>query len=383
MEGRSSNDRLSSSTLRGLMSPTHLGHLGHLDHLVDLVDLASSRLGGLVLHANDDFFAEKENLLRPHAAVFREHDYTDRGKWMDGWETRRAFGRIEGHVFDWCIVKLGAPGVIAGLDVDTSFFRGNFPEFCSFEAVAIDGDPSVEALLRNDVPWKELVAKTKLEGNQSNVIRLHEANACGVVVGERTTHLRFKIYPDGGVARLRVYGSVVPDLEAMMRFGDVHDLAAVSSGGAVVACNDSFFGSRHNMIMPGRSVNMGDGWETRRKRVPGFDWSIVRLGARAGKLRVLEVDTNHFKGNCPESVLIEGVDAENATVAELSGNTLPFREVLPRTKLRTHHRHFFGDGDVLQQIGPISHLRVKIFPDGGISRLRLHAELAEREVAPR
>jgi allantoicase len=341
--------------------------------LADLVDLASERVGGQVLAANDEFFAEKENLLRAKKPVFIDDKYTDRGKWMDGWETRRAFGRIPGHELDWCIVKLGLPGVVAGIDVDTSFFRGNYPEACSIDAAYAPGNPDVATVLSS--AWRPLVPRTSLQGNSSNLIAVASPDATGRVVGAPVTHLRLNIFPDGGVARLRVYGSVVPDWTSIRRFGDVVDLAAVESGGVVLACNDMFFGSRHNLVMPGRSVNMGDGWETKRKRVLGHDWSIVGLGARASRVRVIEVDTNHFKGNCPESCAIDGVDDAGATVDSLVDPGRAWREVLPRTKLRPHTRHFF-DAELADRAG-LSHLRVRIFPDGGISRLRVHAEIGE------
>ena len=340
----------------------------------ELVDLASERVGGQVLFANDEFFAEKENLLRAKRPVFLEHEYTDRGKWMDGWETRRAFGRIEGHERDFCIVKLGLAGRVAAVDVDTAFFRGNFPEFCAIEACEVRGDPSVAALLDPSTPWRALLPKSKLEGNASNVFTVGKVDARGGVDGDVATHLRLSIFPDGGVARLRVYGRVAPDWPFLRRLGDVIDVASVEAGGAVLACNDMFFGSRHNLIMPGRSVNMGDGWETKRKRRPGHDWAVIALGARVTRVRSIEVDTNHFRGNCPESCLIEAIDDAQATIESLIDPARAYRPLLSRTKLRPHTRHFFGDE--LSGGAPCTHLRVSIFPDGGISRLRVHGELA-------
>ncbi|GAC1393330.1 MAG: allantoicase [Polyangiales bacterium] len=338
-----------------------------------LVDLAAERVGGQALAASDEFFAEKENLLRAAAPIFVDGKYTDRGKWMDGWESRRSFGRVEGHTHDWCIVKLGLRGVVAGVDVDTRFFKGNFPESASIEACDLAGDPGVEQLLDPSVKWAELVPRLRLNGDASNPFAVAPLDACGRATGTASTHVRLKIFPDGGVARLRVYGTVVPDWRALRRFGDVHDLASVERGGAVVACNDMFFGSRHNLIMPGRSVNMGDGWETRRKRAPGSDWAIVRLGARASKLRVIEVDTNHFKGNSPESCLLEALDDDGAPTAALPARK--WRPLLARAKLRPHTRHFFDDA--LVQPAGVTHVRLTIFPDGGVSRLRVHGETDE------
>jgi allantoicase len=171
------------------------------------------------------------------------------------------------------------------------------------------------------------------------------------------THLRLRIFPDGGVARLRVYGDVVADWERLRRRGDV-DLAAVEHGGLVVGCSDSFFGSRHNLIMPGDATHMGDGWETKRRRGPGHDWTIIRLGA-AGAIRRIEIDTRHFKGNAPGACSLEG-----------SSDAVDWRELLPRTPLQPHSRHTFEES--VQEIGAVTHVRFNIYPDGGVGRLRLY-----------
>src|SRR5262249_23156497 len=231
----------------------------------DLIDLASERLGGAVLFANDDFFAPKENLLKASDPVFIEGKYTDRGKWMDGWESRRR--RTPG--FDWCIVRLGLPGIIRGVVVDTSFFRGNYPEECSIEGCAVDRRPAVDELTGEGMNWTSVLPQSELKGDSLNSFAIEN--------DQRFTHLRFKIFPDGGVARLRVYGEVVPDFEALKARGEV-DLAAAKNGGLVLSCSDMFFGHRHNLIMPGRAVNMSDGWETKRRRGPGHDWVVIKLG---------------------------------------------------------------------------------------------------------
>lgn len=324
----------------------------------DLIDLASERLGGAVIFANDEFFAEKENLLKPRAAVFREHEYTDRGKWMDGWETRRR--RLPGH--DDCIVRLGLPGIIRGVVVDTAFFRGNYPDHCSIEATAARPDASPEELLHPSTPWVEILAKSPLAGDSKNLFTVSSPH--------RYTHLRFHIYPDGGVARLRVHGEVVPDLPRSYGGAVELDVAAVESGAQVLSCSDMFFGVRHNLIMPGRAANMGDGWETKRRRGPGYDWALVELAAES-HIRRIEVDTNHFKGNYPDTCMIEGVSA--APGEDLAAPSLAWQEILPRIKLQAHTRHFFEDE--LAARGPFSHVRINIYPDGGVSRLRVHGAL--------
>jgi allantoicase len=322
----------------------------------ELIDLASERLGGAVLIANDEFFAPKENLLKPTAAVFREGEYTDRGKWMDGWETRRR--RTPG--FDWCIIRLGLPGIIRGVVVDTSYFRGNYPEHFSLEGATLTGLQSDDELMSDAVSWIPLLPQMPLAGDSQN--------SFPVQYNERVTHLRLKIYPDGGVARLRAYGEVLPDWPKIKQRGGEIDLAAVENGGMVLSCSDMFFGHRHNLIMPGRAANMSDGWETKRRRGPGHDWVIIKLGS-AGQIKRVEVDTSHFKGNFPESCSLEACHAEGLASNDFSDPTVPWINVLSRTKLHAHTRHVFSDE--LLQAGTVTHMRFNIFPDGGVSRLRV------------
>jgi allantoicase len=334
-----------------------------------LVDLVSERVGGAALVASDEFFAEKENLVRASDAVWAEGRYTDRGKWMDGWESRRK--RVAGH--DWCILKLGLPGRIRYVEVDTKFFRGNFPEACALEAAALEGDPTPAEVASDGVAWTEVLARAELRG--------HSRNVFDVASDRRWTHVRLNIFPDGGVARLRLWGDVLPDWRRVLRQqGGSLDLAAVENGGRVLGANNDFFGRCGNLIVPGRAANMGDGWETRRRRPPlGSDWAVLRLAAR-GTIQSIEVDTNHFKGNFPDACMIEGgTEASDlstdptrpAPEGEAAGWTL----VLPRTPLRAHARHVFLDEIVAR--GPFTHLRLHMFPDGGISRLRVHGTVDE------
>ncbi len=319
----------------------------------DLLNLAAERLGGAVLLANDEFFAPKEALLKAAAPEWREHEYTDRGKWMDGWETRRR--RTPGH--DWCLVRLGLPGVVRGVVVDTSFFRGNFPEACELEGADVEGLPDPERLAADPaVRWQPLLARSPLAGDSLNTFAVSSA--------ERVTHVRFRIFPDGGVARLRVHGEARPDAH-LLAAGRELDLAAMEHGGYVVMCSDMFFGHRQNLILPGRSTHMGDGWETRRRRGPGHDWTIVRLAAR-GELRRLELDTDHFKGNAPGSCSLEWCDALGADAATLTSSP-SWKPLLPETPLQPHARHAW---DVAPG-APATHVRLNIFPDGGVARLRV------------
>jgi allantoicase len=319
-------------------------------HFTELIDLAAERLGGAALTASDEFFAPKENLLKAAKPVWREGEFTDRGKWMDGWETRRRRGVPAGTGQDWCIIRLGLPGTIQGIVVDTSHFKGNYPEACSLEACAVAGHPDA-AQLAAPAEWVTLLPKAQLRGDEENAFPIEHV--------ERFTHLRFNIFPDGGVARLRVYGTVVPDWGRIARNQEL-DLAVVENGGLVAACSDMFFGHRHHLILPGPALNMGDGWETRRRRGPGHDWAIIKLGAR-GLVERVEVDTTHFKGNAPESCWIEGM---------VNG---AWKELLPRQKVEPHTRHFFHRE--IQRVGAVTHVRFNIFPDGGVARLRVMGKL--------
>ncbi len=316
----------------------------------ELFDLASSRLGGKTLAASDEFFASKENLLSPTLPVFIADKFTENGKWMDGWETRRR--RAPGH--DWCIIRLGHPGVIRGVDLDTSHFLGNYPEHASVEACWVSGDPDAHTV------WTEILPVSELRGGSHNFFAITDAGAW--------THLRLNIFPDGGVARFRAYGEVRPDPKVFHSRTPI-DLGAVENGGLALLANDMFFSHKNNLLMPGRAANMGDGWETKRKRGPGHDWVIVRLGA-PGVLTRIEVDTNHFKGNYPESFSLEGCVAKDAPTSFLTSRSLHWEEILPRTKLQGHTQHVF-EREILAKKA-FTHVRLNIFPDGGISRLRLH-----------
>ena len=323
----------------------------------DLIDLASERAGGAVLLANDEFFAPKEGLIKATPAEWREGLYTERGKWMDGWETRRR--RTPGY--DWSVLRLGIPGVIRGVVVDTSFFRGNYPESCSIEAATVLGTPDAESLAAN-AQWTEILPRSPLQGDTRNLFSVSDASSF--------THLRLNIYPDGGVARLRVHGEGVFDATRHHPGSEI-DLAAAENGGQVLLCSDMFFGDRHNLIMPGRSTHMGNGWETRRRRGPGHDWTIVKLATR-GTLHRIEIDTDHYKGNAPGRCMVEACDAvsvPNGDVQGLAERIGAWRALVHESPLQPHARHQFTE---LAHHGASTHVRLNIYPDGGIARMRLY-----------
>ena len=324
----------------------------------DLIDLATERAGGAVLLANDEFFAPKEALLKSTPAEWREGVYTERGKWMDGWETRRR--RTPGY--DWCIVRLGIPGIIRGVVVDTSWFRGNYPESCSIEGAVVEGTPDPETIAAT-AQWTEILPRSPLGGDARNAFPVPPNDT-------PFTHLRLNIFPDGGVARLRVHGEGTFDPRRHHPGSEV-DLAAAENGGQVLLCSDMFFGHRHNLIMPGRSTHMGDGWETRRRRGPGHDWTIVKLATR-GTLHRVEIDTDHFKGNAPGRCMVEVSDARsvpNADIQALATRVGAWRVLVRETPLQPHTQHRFTD---LVDPAPATHARLNIYPDGGIARLRLY-----------
>jgi allantoicase len=323
------------------------------DEFASLVDLASERLGARVVAASDEFFAPKERLTLAGAPVWIEGEYTDRGKLMDGWETRRRRDVLPGdpgfdRAHDWCIVQLGTRGVIGGVDVDTTHFTGNFPESCALEACVADG--VAVALGLDSAPWQTAVERRALRGGSHNLFHVAAVEA---------THVRLRIFPDGGVARLRVYGDVVPDWEALRRLDEI-DLAALVHGARVIGCSDMFFASRDNLIMPGPARGMADGWETRRRRTPGGDYAVVRL-ARRGTITRVEVDTRHFKGNAPAACSLDA-----CTSATPTGD---WQELLPRVPLQPDCRQEFARE--LRSIAGITRVRLNIFPDGGVARLRL------------
>jgi allantoicase len=324
-----------------------------------LIDLACEKLGGKALICSDEFFAEKENMLKPGRGIFIEDKYTPQGKWMDGWESRRR--RDNGY--DWCIVKLGLAGVIKGVDIDTNHFLGNHPPYASLEACVADPDAKGDKL--KSANWVEIVPRSPLKPGSQNLF--------AVASTETWTHVRLNIFPDGGVARLKIFGDVTPDWSALKPDAIV-DLAAVEYGGKVVGCNDMFFGNMDNLIMPGRGKNMGDAWETRRKRGPGYDWAIVKLGA-PGVVKKLDVDTAWHIGNYPDTCSIDGCYSPDLDIDNLTWPQAEWKELLPKSKLEADRPHHFEKQII--DIGTITHVRLNIYPDGGVARLRVYSKRAQ------
>ena len=321
------------------------------------INLADEKLGAEAIFATDDFFADKQRMLKTESAVFVPDLYDDNGKWMDGWESRRK--RHEGY--DYCIVRLGLPGSIEGLNIDTANFTGNYAPSASVDAcfVADGQDP------QEDTEWTEILGSESLQGDSQHLFSL---------TGDTVyTHVRLNIYPDGGVARLRVYGKPSINWESIAADQEI-DLAATVNGGRAIACNDEHFGVMGNLLNPGRGVNMGDGWETARRRTPGNDWVIIALGNK-GSVNRIEIDTAHFKGNFPDSINIQAACVAGGTEELIQAQSLFWRELLPVQKLSADNIHHFQEQ--VNTLGDITHIRVNIYPDGGISRVRMFGTVSK------
>jgi len=322
----------------------------------ELPDLAVRSLGGSVVYANDEAFAQRENLITPGPARHDRELFGPKGKVYDGWETRRR--REAGH--DEAIVRLGAPGIVRGVVVDTAWFTGNYPPEASVEGIAVAGHPSVEDLLAAD-GWQPLLPRSPLKGDAANEFTVSSTHRC--------THVRLRIYPDGGVARLRVHGTALPDPRLLDALG-VFDLAALEHGGVALDCSNRFYSSPNNLLLPGPTRSMGEGWETARRRDDGNDWVHVRLAGEA-RVRIAELDTSYNLHNAPGWASLRG----------RSGGGEWF-ELLGRTPLRpdTRHRFLLAGGDATHTADtaePVDEVRLDVYPDGGMARLRLFGELTE------
>lgn len=312
------------------------------------VDLAQPRLGSEVVYATDDFFADKGRLIDPAPPVFIPGKYDENGKWMDGWESRRK--RVPGH--DWCVIRLGVPGVVAGFEIDTRHFTGNYPPGAEIEVC--------RSLVANpEAGWENVTGRLHLKGDDRIYVPVEHAAPI--------THVRLHIHPDGGVARLRVWGRVDPDW-TKVGADEAIDLLAMAWGGRGIIANDEHFGRVENLTAPGRGVDMGDGWETRRRREPGHDWAVLELGT-FGTIEEVVVDTAHFKGNYPDRCSIQATRRAHGTPAEIAAQAEGWPVLLPEAKLSADHVHTFRDE--LAALGPVRFVRLNIYPDGGVSRLRM------------
>jgi allantoicase len=319
-------------------------------------DLASRALGATVVWANDDFFAAKENLIDPSPPLFTPATFTQQGQAYDGWETRRRRGPRPGTPmgpdpgFDSAVVRLGTPGLVHGVVVDTSHFLGNFPPGCSVDAAWCEGYPGPEELAA--ASWTQIVAPHPLGGGAVHHIPVDAGTF-------RFSHIRLNMLPDGGIARFRVHGEPVPDPGLLS--GLTTNLAALRDGARILGCSDMFYGSPTRMLMPGHAVNMSDGWENARRRDDGNDWVELALAAE-GIVAVVDIDTSHFRGNAPDRAAVSGARMPPDAVPEAAD----WFELLPETRLQPDTPHRFR----IHRTQPATHLRLDVHPDGGVARFR-------------
>ena len=312
------------------------------------VNLAETKFGSKIIFKTDQFFGTAERILSSEKPIFKEGVYDSHGKWMDGWETRRK--RKAGH--DYLIIKLGRPGKIYNVDIDTSFFSGNQPSEASLEACFSKKKPTKKTI------WKTILKKKRLGPNKNHNFKIKNHSSFN--------YIKLNIFPDGGVARLRLNGKV--DLEKINLKGNNVNLSSILNGSTIVGCNNEHFGKAENVLSPGVGVNMGDGWETRRSRGKNFDWIIIKFGM-PGMIKKLEIDTHHFKGNYPDSFTIQSAFIPNKISSKkIINNSKKWKLVLEKTKLKPHKKHSFKSKTITKN--KVNCLRINIFPDGGISRVR-------------
>ena len=321
-----------------------------IDEIETLVNLASPKMGSKVISVSDDFFGKASRMLDDKDPVFIENKYDDHGKWMDGWESRRR--RDGGH--DWAIIKLGSPGIISKAEIDTSHFTGNFPPFTSLEGLFSEEIPNQNS------NWTPLIKKSSLIGNQKNNFIIESES--------KVNFVRLQIFPDGGVARIRLFGEVKYNWNHFNK-NKLIELSSLKLGGSIVTFNNAHYGDVSALLSDGRGKTMGDGWETRRRREPGNDWIIIKL-AQKGKIEQIEIDTAHFKGNFPDQASLQaGSIDENIKIDDIVKQSENWDTILQKNKLKADSIHNYKDE--IKSINEATHVRLNIFPDGGVSRLRV------------
>jgi len=317
-------------------------------YLNGLVDLAQSRLGSKIVYKTDEFFAPAKRIINPWPAVFKEGVFDKHGKWMDGWETRRK--RTKGY--DYLILKFGKPGIIKKVDVDTSYFSGNHPDQISLQACI-----SKKKIPDKKTKWITIIKKSRTKANSHHFFKVKNKNYF--------THIKLNIFPDGGVARLRVYGSMKIKNKINNK---VQNLTSVVNGAVPIACNNEHFGRAENILAPGVGKNMGDGWETRRSRGKNFDWIIIKCSS-PGKINKIQLDTHHFKGNYPDKCSVQAAYIPNKiSEKNIVNKSKRWGYLLNKIKLYAHKKHNFNNK--IMKNKKINYIRINIFPDGGISRIR-------------
>ena len=320
-----------------------------INKISTLINLASPKLGSLGVKANDEFFAPLKRMLSDNEPIFIPDKYDDHGKWMDGWETKRR--RVPGN--DWCLIKLGSPGIIKEIDVNTKFFTGNYPPQASIEGIYSESEPDID-----DKNWLTILEKVNLDGDKINKFGIKKKNV--------VNWIKVNIYPDGGIARLRLWGDVYQNWDNFDN-NKIIEISALKNCGKIISYNNAHYGDVSALLSEGRGKNMGDGWETRRRREPGNDWIIIELGKKA-RLEEVQVDTAFFKGNFPESC---SLDAANIIEGIKNTKFINWEPIIPQTLLKADSIHKIHIDRKFKE-KKYSHVRLNIFPDGGVSRLRVY-----------
>ena len=322
--------------------------------LKNLTDLANPILGTKIISCSDEFFAPAKRLINPLKPKFKENVFDSHGKWMDGWETRRR--RSKG--FDFVIIKLGKPGKIKNIDIDTSFFNGNQPAYAQLEGCYSKNDN-----IKN-IKWTKITKKQKIKANSNNFFK--------TLNSKTLTHIKLNIFPDGGVARIRLFGNIDLSLHKLSKNKNV-DLASIINGSEILACSDEHFGNANNLIIPGKSINMGNGWETRRRRGKGFDWVLIKLGY-SGLINYFEIGTHFFKGNYPESFSIQAFNSnKKVNISSLIKNSNNWITLIPKIKLKPNSVIKIKNSNYVNK--NFNYIKLNIYPDGGISRLRVYGKV--------
>lgn len=248
------------------------------------------------------------------------------------------------------------------MEIDTAFFDGNHAEAIAVQGVSIIGDGAdqkVENLKHEEWQKEEQLGMRECGPSRRQAWKVQE--------GSEITHVRLCMYPDGGIARFRLYGEAIPVYPEDKN--EELELSAAVMGGVAVSCSDEHFGKRGNLLLPGRGVDMGDGWETKRSREKSHeDWVVVRLGAR-GVVKRIVVDTMHFRGNYPKGVRVEGVDAVGEEIVE--GGDGKWEEICGiQQGLEPDMEREFRDKEV-QREKVCTYVKLTISPDGGVKRFRV------------
>ena len=325
-----------------------------------LINVASCELGTKVIYTTDEFFAPVTRMLQETEAVFKD-EYDENGHWMDGWESRR---KRDGEN-DYCILKLGVTSKISTFLVDTSQFKGNYPLAVSIKGIKSSKDDEQFLQEIKDEQWIDLLKQSDLEGDTKQYFDSIDFS--------ELTHLRVDIYPDGGVARFKAFGEICFD-DSLFEEENINVLS-MRNGARAVHTNNEFFGSLSNILKDDEAINMGDGWETRRRREPGNDWGIIELSNPA-LIDNIMIDTNFFKGNYADSFSICSAYLENTTDSSVVTQSMFWEELISSKKLEMDTKHYFSNNDLLHN-KPITHIRINIFPDGGVSRLKLFGKFVK------